>query len=163
MHNEELKMRDTSDTEREVLVLRSDASWQLLAGSETNRRSEIDNNSNKMKQNPFYLYSLYSLDTIARRPELYSTARVTADDRVNDIRVRSRHCRYSRHTKPSHQFFLLFFYFYYTRGCEKRKNPLIRPERHNLFSSRGNHIQRPLHIPHRKMRHVIHIQTPLRS
>lgn len=53
MHNEELKMRDTSDTEREVLVLRSDASWQLLAGSETNRRLEIDNNSNKMKQDPF--------------------------------------------------------------------------------------------------------------
>lgn len=83
------------------------------------------------------LYSLYSSDTIARRPELYSTARITADDSINDTRVRSRHRRHSRHT--------------------------IRPERHNLFARRGNHIQRPLHIPHRKMRHVIHIQTPLRS
>lgn len=98
-----------------------------------------NNNNNKMKTDYIlkFLYSLYSSNTIARRPELYSTARVTADDSINDIRVRSRHRRHSRHT--------------------------IRPERYNLFPRRGNHIQRPLHIPHRKMRHVIHIQTPLRS
>lgn len=43
------------------------------------------------------------------------------------------------------------------------KNPLIRPERHNLLPRSRNNIQSPLHIPHRKMRHVLHIQTPLRS
>lgn len=89
--------------ERDV-VLRSDASWQLLAGSETNR----DHYKKKTKT---ILKFLYSLDNIARRPKLYSTARVTADDPINNIRVRSRHRRHSRHTKPSHQPTLLLLFF----------------------------------------------------
>lgn len=44
-----------------------------------------------------------------------------------------------------------------------QENSLIRPEPHNLLPRSRNYIQSPLHIPYRKMRHVLHIQTPLRS
>lgn len=63
------------------------------------------------KKTKTILKFLYSLDNIARRPKLYSTARVTADDPINNIRVRSRHRRHSRHTKPSHQPTLLLLFF----------------------------------------------------